>query len=117
MATAGGVNTYDEAVVSAQKENKLLLVELTSKDCHFCDYMKKRVFNSRIVKEAIEKNYVFIRYDVLEDRIPDQFTSVMTPTYYFVSSDGKKIVDEVPGAMKKVPFAEYLDEVARQELK
>jgi len=108
--------SFDALVVQAQKENKLILVELSSGNCHYCQFMEG-VFKDDGVKAEMEKSYVFVNYNVDIDGFPARFDAMSTPTFYFVSSDGKTIVDKVAWAMKQPQFLSYITEIANRELK
>lgn len=102
---------FEEAVMEAKKEHKLLLVELEMESCPYCERMDKFVLSKDDVKKLINEHYVFIKLDINKEVIPEHLTSRMTPTFYFLSSDGENIIEEIKGAPSKSDFINYLNKV------
>lgn len=105
---------FEEAVMEAKKEHKLLLVELEMESCPYCERMDKFVLSKDDVKKLINEHYVFIKLDINKEVIPEHLTSRMTPTFYFLSSDGENIIEEIKGAPSKSDFINYLNKVKQQ---
>lgn len=102
---------FEEAVIEAKKEHKLLLVELVMDSCPYCERMDKFVLSKDDVQKLIDEHYVFIKLDINKEVIPEHLTSRMTPTFYFLSSDGESIIEEIKGAPSKSDFINYLNKV------
>ncbi|MDD4507058.1 MAG: thioredoxin family protein [Sulfurospirillaceae bacterium] len=102
---------FEEAVIEAKKEHKLLLVELEMESCPYCERMEKFVLSKDDVKKLMDEHYVFIKLDINKEVIPEHLTSRMTPTFYFLSSDGESIIEEIKGAPSKSDFINYLNKV------
>lgn len=102
---------FEEAVIEAKKEHKLLLVELEMESCPYCERMEKFVLSKDDVKKLMDEHYVFIKLDINKEVIPEHLTSRMTPTFYFLSSDGESIIEEIKGAPSKSDFINYLHKV------
>lgn len=101
----------EEAVMQAQKEHKLLLIELEMESCPYCERMDKFVLSKDDVKKLIDEQYIFIKLDINKEVIPEHLTSRMTPTFYFLSSDGENIIEEIKGVPSKSDFINYLNTV------
>jgi len=63
------------------------------------------------VKKLMDEHYVFIKLDINKEVIPEHLTSRMTPTFYFLSSDGEHILEEIKGAPSKSDFVNYLNKI------
>ena len=105
---------FEEAVIEAKKEHKLLLVELEMESCPYCERMEKFVLSKDDVKKLINEHYIFIKLDINKEVIPEHLISRMTPTFYFLSSDGENIIEEIKGAPSKSDFINYLNKVKKQ---
>ena len=105
---------FEEAVIEAKKERKLLLVELEMELCPYCERMDKFVLSKEDVKKLINEHYVFIKLDINKEVIPEHLISRMTPTFYFLSSDGESVIEEIKGAPSKSDFINYLNKVKQQ---
>ena len=108
---------YEDAVQKAIKENKKLLVELVMESCPYCERFQKYVLSKDDVKVILDKDFVFVVLDIDKDTIPEQFSSRMTPTFYFLSSDGQKILHEMKGAPAKSDFINTLNYIISAEQK
>ena len=105
---------FEEAVIEAKKEHKLLLIELEMESCPYCEKMDKFVLSKNDVKKLIDEHYVFVKIDINKEVIPEHLTSRMTPTFYFLSSDGEHIIEEIKGAPSKSDFINYLNKVKQR---
>jgi thioredoxin-related protein len=89
-------DSYEDALIKAQKEKKMMLVMLSQYGCDACDYMKVVVFEDDDLVDEISKDFVWVIIDVNYDVIPDGLRYFGTPTFHFLSSAGKKLY-EAPG--------------------
>ncbi len=92
--------------------NKYLLIYAHSKTCHFCKIMNKEVLSLDIVKKAISKNYIFMKIDIDQTKLPfglDKNYKGMTPTFFVLSKE-KKLLNKYPGSWSKKDFLEILKE-------
>ena len=104
----------DETTIlkKAQKENKQIMVYAFSKTCYFCKKMDKEVLSLAEVKKKIDENYVYMKIDVDETKLPFELQKVykeITPTFFIVSKDGTYI-KQYPGSWTKSDFLEILKE-------
>ncbi len=109
-------SSIDEAVKLAKKEHKLIMVEISKKNCPYCKALDRVIFDNpeRIAK--IKQKYIIVRLKKGRDNIPSFFKIKYYPTTYLMKNDGT-IVDEMPGYMKSSDFMEFIGEVYRQEKK
>ncbi len=107
--------SFEEAISNAKKENKKILVELVMEGCPYCERMEKYVLSKADVKEILDASFVFVVLDIDKDTIPDHLTSRMSPSFYFLSKDGQKILHEIKGAPPKSDFINQLKYVAQME--
>lgn len=105
---------YDENkfLREAKKENKIIMVYATSKTCYFCKKMNREVLQLEDVKKSINKDYIFIKVDVDEIKLPFNLQKVykkITPTFFIVNQEGEYI-KQYPGSWSKSDFLEILKE-------
>jgi len=101
-----------EMIQTAKQKNKIILVEAFSKTCYYCKKMDKEVFSLPIVKNAIFKNFIFVRVDIDKTKLPlglDKRYKHMTPTFFTLSPNGK-FKHMYPGAWTKDDFLLILKE-------
>ena len=104
----------DETLIleKAQKQNKKIIVYATSKSCYFCKKMDRDVLNLMEIKNKIDENYVYMKVDVDESKLPFSLQEVykqITPTFFIVSKEGTYI-KQYPGSWTKSDFLEILKE-------
>lgn len=107
-------NGYDENkfIVQAKNENKQIIVYATSKTCYFCKKMDREVLGLDDVKSKINEDYIYIKVDVDEVKLPFSLEKVykrITPTFFIVNQDGKYL-KQYPGSWTKSDFLEILKE-------
>ena len=105
--------SFEEAQLRAKKEDKKILVELVMASCPYCERMEKYVLSQEDVLKLIEASFVFVSLDIDKDSIPEHLSSRMTPTFYFLSKDGKKILHEIKGALPKSEFINHVKYAAQ----
>lgn len=106
--------SFEEALVQAKQNNKLILVELIMEFCPYCERMEKFVLSKDDVAKIVDEYYVFIKLDINKETVPEHLTSRLTPTFYFLSSDGETIIEEIKGASSKSDFIKYLNKATQQ---
>jgi len=101
---------FDKAMEKAKKEHKIIMIEVMSKECHFCRKMEREVLIEDSVVEAIEKDFIPVQVDISVHALPLGLKTELTPSFIFVDAN-KKILLNVPGAWGKSDFLELLKEV------
>ena len=85
----------------AKKQNKPLIVMLSSPYCHVCHMMKEKVFtDSGVIKEQ-NKHFISVKLEIDFDDIPEQFEVHGTPTFYAYDKNGKFINYKLGGSTLK----------------
>jgi len=96
----------------AKKLNKYIIVEATSKDCHYCAKMKKEVLKLKDVKKSMNKDYIFVEANIDKTNLPfdlEKDFPKITPTFFFLDENAK-LIKLYPGAWKKSDFLNMLNE-------
>lgn len=115
LANGWGDN-YKEALATAAKENKKVLLDFTGSDwCHWCIQLKKETFDQSQFKEFADKNLVLVEVDFpngktlsaevkkQNDALQEQFGVQGFPTIVLLDSQGKLIKQNsgyLPGGPK-----------------
>lgn len=100
---------YSEAMKKAKKEQKIVVIEATSKRCHYCKKMDREVLSDEDVVTALSKDFVLVKVDVSSQKLPLELKSTMTPTFFFVNPE-EKLIKTIPGSWSKEDFLEILKE-------
>ena len=77
---------YNEALKSAQKGNKQILVFMSQPGCGTCEYMKENVFVDKEVEAYINANFVALNLNVYDEDVPDELKVRVTPVFHFLDA-------------------------------
>jgi thioredoxin-related protein len=98
---------YESGLEQAKKEKKIVMLMFTLTNCHVCETMKETVYTQPEVMAYVKKYFVPIELNLdLDDK--EGYAVYGTPTFYFLTSEGKQIGDmkvggsTVDGFMKKL---------------
>ena len=105
--------SYQEALKKAKKENKIVMIEGFIRYCRGCMKMDREVFVEDRVKEALNRDFVVVKKNVLKERLPLGLKSIGTPAFYFITNDGKKVIDMIQGTGTVDEFLAILDEMKK----
>jgi len=113
MMIAHGVKRYrfDEAKQIAKREGKIILIEGFIPYCRGCIWMDRNVMVEPEVKAALEKDFVLVKKNLLIEKLPLGMKRLGTPSFYFIDSDGKRILDMLEGKGTKEEFLTLLKEM------
>jgi len=89
--------SYQEALKKAKAEDKIVLIEGYIPFCRGCIKMDREVFVENTVKEALNRDFVLVKKNVLIEHLPLGLKSLGTPSFYFITNDGKKVIDAQMG--------------------
>ncbi len=106
-----------QLLADAQKENKIIIIEASTADCHFCKKMKREVISTNKIQTLLEKDFLFVEVDIDKTKLPfglkKSFKGV-TPTFFFVSKKGK-LISNFPGSWNLKDFTLILNEHAKNK--
>lgn len=100
--------TWKQALAKASATNKIIMVEITSANCHYCREMDETTFRDPNVLKALNDDFVLVRYDLAKEEAPAEFRSRGTPTFFFLLPSGKKVMPPIFGAWNSKDFLSIL---------
>jgi len=103
---------FEDALQRAKKEHKIVLLEATSPQCHYCRWMERTTLKDPEVQKTLGKHFIFLQVDVTKEQLPLGLDWSLTPSFIFITPQ-KKVLKTVPGAWKKKDFLMILHEVIR----
>jgi len=107
-------HSYEEALALAKKEDKIVLIEGYIPFCRGCMKMDREVFVEDKVKEALNQGFVTVKKNVLIEKLPLGLKSLGTPSFYFITNDGKHVIDQVQGTGTVEEFLGLLRSIQKQ---
>lgn len=106
--------SYDEALKIAADTGKTIMIRGVLPYCKWCIQMEREVMVEPEIKKIMEQEFVVVMMDVAIEKLPLGMKSLGTPSFYFISSDGKHIVDMMQGYGDKEEFLELLKTVKEE---
>ena len=100
--------SFREAIAQAKEEHKLILLEVYGTNCHFCEKMESEVFPLESVIKELEDNFILVKINGDEEKIPLGITMQMTPMHVFIT-ETEDIKDMTFGFLGEKDFLELLD--------
>lgn len=107
-------HSYSQAKEEAIKEAKLVMVMLSKEHCQACWYMEKVVLKNEKVKKLVMNNFIPVHLDIHKDVVPNEFDYIGTPTFYFMSAEGKKIAPRMDGASNAKEFIKKINKILQK---
>ena len=110
FADLNWVDDYESALTQAKEEKKIVMIMFTLTECHVCKVMKKSVYTDPEVMAYVEKYFIPVELNLdIDDK--EGFAVFGTPTFYFLTSEGKQIGDMKVGGSTLEGFKKKLKEV------
>ncbi len=103
--------SYQEALKIAKQEGKIIVIEGFIPYCRGCMWMDRNVMVEPEVKAALEKDFVLVKKNLLIEKLPLGMKRLGTPSFYFIGSDGKSILEMVEGTGTIEEFLQLLQSV------
>ena len=103
------ITNYNEALQTAQKEQKNIYMFIAADECRFCDMFKEQTLSKKNVIHKMEQEFVLLYLSRDQHFIPAQFERFGAPRHYFLSPSGE-IVFESFGFLEPHGFFLLLDE-------
>jgi len=103
-------HTYAEAQERAVKEQKNLLVLITTERCRWCRKLEAFTLTDEKVAERINREYVAVHVTRDKDDYPEQLTAQRVPTSYFLTADGE-VIHDMMGYWNVEDYLSILDDV------
>ena len=113
---SGKVNwaiSYNTAKMIAQKEHKLVMVDISLSHCPPCRYLASQVYTNDKVANFINSHFVPVFYLADRDNIPVEVQSYFTgstPTILFIKPNGE-LYRVIIGARPPQAFLKGLEEI------
>ncbi len=100
---------FEEALIKAKAENKIVFVDCYTSWCGPCKMMAKTVFTQEEVGEFFNANFVSLKIDMEKGEGPEFATKYgvqVYPTFLFIDSTGKLIQSSKGGMVTNKFIAE-----------
>lgn len=79
---------YEQALVDAKKEKKLIYTLITSETCRWCQKFKDTTLQNKEVIARLKREFITVHLSRDIDDIPKGFETAPIPRHYFTDSNG-----------------------------
>jgi thioredoxin-related protein len=109
------ISMYQKALSLVQEKDSstLVMLKLTSQECHFCKKMDKEVLADASVHTFIEKHFIVVDIDVKNEEVPLNLTYKVTPTFFFIDKH-ENVIYKIQGSWNKKDFIDLLEMVLKK---
>ena len=104
--------SYAEALQKAKEEGKIIMIEGYIPFCRWCMRMDREVMVEPEVKAALERDFVLVKMNLLTQKLPLGLQRLGTPSFYFIKSNGKEVIDAIEGFGNKREFLDLLKQIS-----
>ncbi len=104
--------SYEEALIHAQEEGRIIFIDCYTSWCVPCQYMTRVVFKQKDVSTYMNKNFICVKYDMEKGEGPKlakEFGVTSFPTFILVNPDGS-IRHKLVGSAEGDYFIEWVKE-------
>lgn len=93
----------------AKEQNKLIMVEISAHGCKYCVDMANTTLKNEAIVAKINKYFASVLFYADSDKVPREFLSRGTPTFYFLDKNGKRLTTPIFGAWNAADFDSFLE--------
>ncbi|MBL1244222.1 MAG: thioredoxin family protein [Sulfurimonas sp.] len=79
---------YDQALVDAKKQDKLIYLFITSDNCKWCKKFANTTLQDELIKKRLHSEFITIHMSRDKHSIPKQFETAPVPRHYFTDTEG-----------------------------
>ena len=102
-------NDYKVALSKARKENKDLMVFMTTAYCPWCRKLENRILSQRHIDKKVKANHVPVMLNFDEKKFPKNLEKIsVVPTLYVVDATTEVIKETFVGFSSRNMFLNYL---------
>lgn len=102
---------YTTALTKAKKENKVLIMVLSSDYCPWCRKFERKTLSSKLIKPKLQNEFITLvvdkKYDA--DSFPSQFKTQFTPMVFMIDPKNENVLIKTTGYVKKKEFLNSLE--------
>jgi len=104
-------HSYKEAVQKAIKQNKNVMLLVTTKTCRWCRKLESTTLRDESVIKRLRKGYVSVHVTRDVDDYPEHLKARGVPTTFFLDVNGKPIIKKVMGYWNVEDYMSFMDDV------
>ena len=111
MADVTWKSDLSSAVAAAQKEQKPLMILMSTTHCRYCKQMHREVFSNQAVSDYLNRHFISVEIDVEHDSYPEALSVPGVPAVFFFSADLGTRYEKIIGPRHPMMFMQTLQEI------
>lgn len=110
-ADMGYETNYQTALAKAKKEDKEIMLFMTTSYCPWCRKLENRILSQNDIDAKIKEQFIPLVLNLDKDTYPKQFTKTrITPVLYIVDPEDEMLFDKFLGYSARGDFLQVLKE-------
>jgi len=105
---------FEKALEKAKLEHKIIMLKVTTKDCHYCRKMQREVMREEEVVHALKRDFISVAIDISTTKLPLGLKTELTPSFIFIDEEANVLLN-IPGAWDKNDFLGILREAKMKD--
>lgn len=105
---------YDQALAKAKKENKPLMVLITSEQCRWCRKLEATTLQDDEIVSRINTSFEAVNVTKDKSIYPKSLIAKMVPMSYFIDPRNGKILYSIPGYWGVEDYHSVLDDALKK---
>lgn len=101
---------YEKAIAQGKKENKPVMLFLSSKSCPWCRKFENQTLRNTTINKKVHANFIALVLDQEDDKYPEKFYPQYIPTVLFINPKTEEYFVQSIGYKTPAKFQESLDE-------
>lgn len=109
--------TWNQALIIAKKENKIIFLDTYAKWCGPCNLLKNKTFKDKYVADYFNEHFINVAVDAEEGegiKLVEKYGVEAYPTLIFINSDGT-LIGKTMGYYKAPNFLELGEKVIQSK--
>lgn len=106
--------SYAEAQAAALKENKPMMVLITSEQCRWCRKLESTTLQNDEIVSKINSSFKAVNVTRDKSVYPKNLEAKMVPYSYFIDPKNGKVLYSIPGFWDSEDYRSVLDDAMRK---
>lgn len=107
----GYETSYEDAVVKAKKENKLVMLVMVTHYCPWCRKYERDTLSKKSISKLVKEKYIPLVLNREDHKFPMKFDTPRIPTTMFINPNSEALVYKEMGYKVKKEFLEMESKV------
>ncbi|HIP29803.1 MAG TPA: thioredoxin family protein [Sulfurospirillum arcachonense] len=105
---------YTQALKYAKKENKPMMLVISTKTCPWCRKLEQQVLKRKNINKQVQNDFIGVPIEKDRDIYPTKFKPKIVPTIVFVNPKDESVIHTSYGYKPKKEFSILLKEVLEE---